>query len=169
MRSFNFYKKNCYSGGFKWNNCNNWKVQLSCITMSWQDFQALQTPCPSSFPTSLLLHLLCVLSNKLDCLCCTPTLGRNSCLWLRVHNNHVALSICGCIPSYSFSVTVIISNTRATLGPSERHPGGEAILLIWPQNLLTGSCFLKDRSHVSLTIVPWWESCSRKVLAAARQ
>lgn len=71
-------------------------------------------------------------------------------------------------PSHSLCAAVMQSNTRVTLGPSERHPGGAAIFLIWPQNLLAYSWLLPLRQFMcSLTIVPWCGSCNREVLCAA--
>lgn len=81
---------------------------------------------------------------------CAPTLGKNSCLCLLAHIHAWSSLFLAGLPHIFSHDTVMQSNTRVTLGPSERHPGGAAKFLIWPQNLLACSYFLKDSSHV-----PW--------------
>lgn len=112
-----------------------------------QDFQASHaslhhsSSIPNHIPPPLLLCVL-MLPNRPDCLRCTLTLGRNSCSEpVHVHS-FVAHSVCGCFPPHYLYHSVMQSNTRVTLGPSERHPGGAAKFLIWPQNMLAYSCFL---------------------------
>lgn len=70
-------------------------------------------------------------------------------------------------PSHSFCATAMQSNTRLTLGPSKRHPGGAAIffnLTTEPVSLLLLP--LRQFTH-SLKTVPWCKSWNREVLCIA--
>lgn len=118
--------------------------------------------------TTSLLHSPCasswMLSNRRDSPHCILTLGWNSCSCLFLCIIVVSRSALRPLTSHFCGDTVMQWDTRATLGPSERHQwkGAWWHFLIWPQNLLAYSCFLYD-SLPSSFIVPWRDRRSREV------